>query len=78
LYAPLEVRLLHHPAVISFYWQCGVDILDIDLWNLETYLESWSVDRLDHEAFRCAITVAYEDETLRTVVDGELNVTIVE
>lgn len=78
LYAPLEVRLLHHPAVISFYWQRGIDILDIDLWNLETYLEQWKTERLDHEEFRCAVTVTHGAETLRTVVDAELDVRIAE
>ncbi|MFC7095709.1 DUF7351 domain-containing protein [Halobaculum marinum] len=78
LFAPLEARLLHHPAVVSFYWQCGIDIVDIELWNLATYLEQWETEYLDGEEFRCAVTVTHGSETLRTVVDADLDVTIVD
>ncbi|WP_255197836.1 winged helix-turn-helix domain-containing protein [Halorarius litoreus] len=76
VYAPLEVRLLYHPAVVSFYWQQGVDASTIPFWNVATYLTDWRVDRVSTDPDRFHVTVVYSDERLHLAVDDELAVSV--
>lgn len=73
LYAPLEVRLLHHPAVVSFYWGHGVDAADLPLWKLPEYVGDWDVAA--DETGGWEVTVRYGGESLRVAVDENLGVT---
>lgn len=76
VYAPLEVRLLYHPAVVSFYWQQGVDASTIPFWNIATYLMDWRVDRVGTDPDRFHVTVVHGDDHLQLAVDDQLGVSV--
>ena len=38
LFAPVELPLFGHPAVIAFYWEHGVDVTELPLWQLAAYI----------------------------------------
>lgn len=76
VYSPLEVRLLYHPAVISFYWEHGVDASRITAWQLFDYIENWELDVLRADPFLCQVSVAYQSDQLRTTIDESLTVSV--
>lgn len=74
LYAPLEVRLLSHPAVVSFYWDHGVDATTLPLWELPAYVDGWDTRIVERAPLQLAVTVAYEGDTMQLTVDETLTV----
>lgn len=78
LFAPLEVRLLHHPAVISFYWRYGVDASTLPLWDLPSYVENWEVEAVETDPCEFRITIVHEGESLQVTVDDELHVFVLD
>jgi ribosomal protein S27E len=76
VYAPVEVRLLYHPAVVSFYWDHGVDASAIQFWDLVRYLDDWQLERVATGPDRFHATVACEDDRLRLAIDGDLDVSV--
>jgi hypothetical protein len=76
VYAPVPVRLLYHPAVVSFYWTHGVDVSEVPFWRLVDYLDDWEVERVATDPDRFHATVAYGDDQLRLAIDGDLDVSV--
>ncbi|WP_415383457.1 winged helix-turn-helix domain-containing protein [Halosimplex sp. TS25] len=76
LYAPLEVRLLHHPEVAAFYWRHGVDVLELPLWDLPSYVDDWELDVVETDPFECRATIVYHGDSVQVSVDGDLRVSV--
>jgi DNA-binding HxlR family transcriptional regulator len=76
VHAPLGVRLLSHPAVISFYWTRGVDATAIPFWDLHSHLADWETDVVDDDPRRFRVTVAYDGDTLPVELDERLRVSL--
>ena len=76
VYAPVEVRLLYHPAVVSFYWDHGVDASAIPFWDLVRYLDDWHLERVATDPDRFHATVACGIDRLRLAIDDDLDVSV--
>ena len=76
LFAPLEVRLFYHPAVVAFYWERGEDVSSVPLWRLLSYIGDWTVSASGGEALPCEVTVVCDGDELRTTVGEDLGVTV--
>ncbi|WP_327052768.1 ArsR/SmtB family transcription factor [Halomicrococcus gelatinilyticus] len=79
LTSPIELRLLSHPAVVSFYWSHGVDIGAKPLWELFEYLFSdrWRTTVLSTDPYEFRVTFAVDGNELRIEMDETLSVTSV-
>ncbi|WP_435348785.1 ArsR/SmtB family transcription factor [Haloarchaeobius sp. HRN-SO-5] len=76
VFAPLGVRLLYHPAVVSFFWDHGVDATAVPFWQVHAVLDDWEVDRVQSDPPRFAVTVACDGETMRVELDEALRVSL--
>lgn len=76
LFAPLEVRLFYHPAVVAFYWERGGDVSNVPLWQLPAYINDWTVTGSEDGGLPCEVTVVYDGDELQTTVDQNLDVTV--
>jgi DNA-binding transcriptional ArsR family regulator len=65
--------LLTEPAVVAFHHDHGVDVRDALLWSLSWLFDS-RTERVSDAPPRYAVTGTLDGETLRVVVDGELEV----
>lgn len=69
--------LLDHPAVVSFYYDHGINVKETSLWKFAT----WNTDRTvirSRDPFRACVTYHADDETLTLVVDEHNRVVDVE
>ena len=76
LFAPLEVRLFYHPAVVAFYWERGEDVSNVPLWRLPAYIGEWTTTGSGDGGLPCAVTVVCGGDELRTTVSEDLEVTV--
>lgn len=70
----LGTALLPDPNLRDFCRAHGVDVLATPLWELEFAATDRSVDVRSTDPWEVALTVAYGDDALELVVDGELTV----
>jgi len=76
LFAPLEVRLFYHPAVVAFYWERGEDVSNVPLWRLPAYIDDWTVSASGDGGLPCEVTVVYDGDELQTTVGEDMDVTV--
>jgi len=69
LFAPLELPVLHHPAVVSHYWEHEIDATTIPLWDLPSYVGDWEITARGTAPETYHVTVAYEGTTIEMAVD---------
>ncbi len=65
--------LLFHPAVVSFYYDHGIDVQSEPYWHLKRLATDRERIR-DREPFRAAVTYAVDGDPLTVVVDESLEV----
>ncbi|WP_135303471.1 winged helix-turn-helix domain-containing protein [Haloarcula amylovorans] len=73
LIGDLGAALLSHPAVVSFYHDCGIDVNERPFWEFS----AWNTDHAlirQRDPFRASVTYRSGDATLTLVVDESLNV----
>ncbi|MEZ3118088.1 winged helix-turn-helix domain-containing protein [Halobaculum sp. MBLA0147] len=68
---------LHHPAVVSFYYDHGVDVRDRPVWEFNLTDPDYQTVR-GRDPFRVGVTYECGEETLTLVVDETLNVVAIE
>ncbi|MFC4553010.1 MULTISPECIES: ArsR/SmtB family transcription factor [Halorussus] len=73
-YTRVGAHLLFEPAVVSFCYQRGVDLSTRRVWSLEFVSADTRTEVVSEDPWRVAVEVDAGDETLRVVVDGDLNV----
>lgn len=76
VYAPIEVRLISHPSVVSLYWAHGVDVTSIPFWEIRASFECWETEVLATDPFQCQVTVRYQGDERRLRLDESLHVTV--
>ncbi|AUX10504.1 HTH domain protein [Halalkaliarchaeum desulfuricum] len=65
--------LLDHPAVVSLLYEAGYDYRDVALWRRPDSVESAEFI-VDDDPVQVEVTVTVDDEPLRFLLDGELQV----
>lgn len=72
---PAQTSLIHHPAVISFYYDRGVEINR--LWELidqAHYLFEWETTVLSEDPLEIQYSIPFDDEELHVTMDEGLTV----
>jgi hypothetical protein len=62
----------HHPAVVSFHYDHGIDVRTEPSWKLDWFYEP--VEIVSEEPLRVSFTISLGDEALALTVDEELAV----
>lgn len=71
LFAPVEVPVLHHPAVVSLYWQHEIDTTAVPFWDLPSYVGEWEITVRETTPTTFHVTVVYEGSTIQLKVDDQ-------
>lgn len=66
---PLIGELVYHPAVVSAFYDHGVDITAMPYWELRHILDTFEEEILETAPLRVRVTVAFDDGDLELVVD---------
>lgn len=69
------LSLLHHPALVAFLHDHGVDVAATPHWEFEFAVTDRHVTVRSTDPWEVALSVTRDDETLELVVDGDLAVT---
>lgn len=64
LFAPAELPLFGHPAVIAFDWEHGVDVTDLRLWRLPAFIDDADRRVLDDDPLVLQLTLHHEGTRL--------------
>jgi DNA-binding transcriptional ArsR family regulator len=67
--------LLHHPAVIAFYYDHGIDLDRSDLWNLDLYRNE-SLTLRSEDPLSVRSTIELDGDRLELVVEDDLSVSV--
>lgn len=75
---PVEVPVAFHPAVLSLFWDHGVSILDVPLWEFYEYITSdvIGMEVVSEDPFDACFTVTLDDDTLSLRMDDSVTVTL--
>lgn len=73
-YMSVGSALLHHPAVISFCHERGLDVTTTPRWELEFAATDRTLTVRSRDPWEVELEVPVGDDTLELVVDGELSV----
>lgn len=66
--------VLDHPAVVSFFWDRGIDIRERPLWEHEWLLADEYLTVVEEDPFRIRLDIPAEDGTLSLTIDDSLTV----
>lgn len=74
---PVEAAVAFHPAVVGAFWDAGVSLLDLPLWEFFQYMTSdvMAVDVVSEEPFEARWEVTLAGEKLHFRVDDAATVT---
>lgn len=75
---PVEVPVVFHPAALALFWEHGISILDVPLWELYEYFTSDVIvtDIVSDDPFVANFTITLDDETLSLRMDDTVTVTV--
>jgi len=75
---PVEVPVAFHPAVLSLFWEHGISVLDVPLWDLYEYITSDVIvmEIVSDEPFAAQFTVTLNGESLCLKMDDAATVTL--
>jgi len=73
----LRAVFLSHPAVVSFYYDHGIDVRDLSIWDVAGFDPESETIR-QRAPFRASATFTVDNESLTLVVDDHLDVLEVE
>lgn len=75
---PIYVYVLDHPAVVSLFYDHGIDIRTVPYWELRHYFTEFSATVDSEDPLRISVTVPVEDDSLRLTLDETLGVVAVD
>lgn len=75
---PLFGHATRHPAVVSFYYERGVDVTDLPYWKLRALARDYTEEILTEDPWTARVTVRAGDRELRLTLDDALDVTDVD
>lgn len=70
----LYVLLVNHPAVITFYYDHGIDLTALPAWERTRHGQAFDVDVQSQDPLVVTVTIALQDETLSLTLDDDLSV----
>lgn len=75
---PVEVPVAFHPAVHYSFWEHGISVLDVPLWEFFEYLTSGTIATtiVSDDPFAASFDVTLADESLRLSMDETATVTL--
>ncbi|WP_435119425.1 DUF7351 domain-containing protein [Halolamina sp. C58] len=76
LFAPVELPLFGHPAVVSFYWEHGVDVTELPLWRLPEFIGDADRRVRDREPLALDITLHHGESSLAARIDADGTVSV--
>jgi hypothetical protein len=74
VHAPLSVSLCYHPEVITFYWERGLNILEVPFWRIHEYLDEWAIEVTGTEPLRAHVAAGFAGDELSLSIDEGLDV----
>jgi len=75
---PLFGHVIRHPAVVSFYYERGVDVTDMPYWKLRTLARAFDETVLTEEPWAADVAIEADGERLRLILDDRLEVVEIE
>lgn len=75
---PLFGHVLYHPAVVSFYYERGVDVVGMAYWQLQALAREFVEVVVSEEPWQAKISMESDGEELRVILDERLDVVDVE
>lgn len=78
IYTRVYDLLRLHPAVISFYYRHGVDVLGASFWAAETLMADEMTVHTDVEDWAAQVKLAYDDDTIELGVPADIRVSSIE
>lgn len=76
--APLFGHVIRHPAVVSFYYDHGVDVTDLPYWELRALTRDVDETVTAEDPLTVTITIERGGDRLEVTLDEELAVTDLE
>ncbi|WP_137283376.1 winged helix-turn-helix domain-containing protein [Halorussus salinisoli] len=70
--------VLYHPAVVSFFYERGVDVTSRPLWELEFVVSDDAVEVRSEDPWELVVTITCEGDEMRVVLDGDAEVVEIE
>jgi hypothetical protein len=67
---PLVGRLIKHPAVVSAFYEQGVEVNDLPYWELRRRLDDVEEELVEANPLRVCFTVPLQNGQLELLVDG--------
>jgi DNA-directed RNA polymerase subunit M/transcription elongation factor TFIIS len=71
---PLFGHAVSHPAVVSFYYQQGVDVTGMPYWRLQALAREFAEEVVSEDPWRAEITILSEGHILKLTLDERLEV----
>jgi DNA-binding transcriptional ArsR family regulator len=77
---PIDVVVAFHPVVLEAFWNHGVSLLDIPLWELFRYTttENWNTTVKAEAPFAASVEIVLDKTEIRLAVDDEPSVVVLE
>ena len=75
VYAPVELCVFYHPALVAAYWSDERDATNVRPWNVYSYTTDWEVTVVSVDPFEARVeTDVLDDAFVVTIVDGSMSV----
>ncbi|MXV64516.1 ArsR family transcriptional regulator [Natronorubrum sp. JWXQ-INN-674] len=77
VHMPIEVTAAFHPVTAAFFWEHGISLPDVPIWEFFEYIatETIRTDVASTDPLEATVTVTFGDETLRLEMDDTFTVT---
>lgn len=75
---PLYGHVIRHPAVVSYFYDQGIDITSIPYWELRTLARDFEATVWTDDPWTASLTIGVAGDGLRLTIDEQLSVTAVE
>lgn len=70
----LYVLIVNHPAVVSFYYEHGIDVTALTAWERTNHGNDSVVEVHSKDPIRVDVTLSLDEDTLRLTLDEQLRV----
>ena len=75
---PLFGHVTSHPAVVSFYYEQGVDVTDAPYWRMQALAREFTEEVVSEDPWTAEIAITSGDRTLVLTLDERLDVVAVD
>jgi len=75
---PLFGHVVSHPAVISFFYEAGVDVTDMPYWRMQALAREFTEEIISEDPWRAKLAITFEDREIGLTLDDSLDVVAVE